>query len=431
MGVARNADVPSSLDEKAGVRLDDSRGVHVEHDRKNIVVIGAGYGGITVALRVSNLFRSLSGYRVVLVDRHPYHTLKTQLHEAAVHKSEVTIDIGRIIRRQQITFQLGIVTAIDLVGQTVHVGDATIPFDYLVLALGSQANFYDIPGLEENALPLQSASDAQKLYEHMSVMCAGAAAERDPANRKEMLRFVIGGGGLSGIEMAGEMVDHVVASALNYGLDPGDPEVIIVEGSDDILPASDPELRWSTRRRLLSKGVTLLTSMKIVGVSAKEVILATGERLRSRTLVWTGGIRISEIARESGFAIGESGRILVNEYLQSVSSPNVYAIGDNALAINPATGKPVPAAAQFALQQGRLVAENLYAVVRGGDQRQYRPKVWGEVVSLGRHLAVGWVALPVIKKLKFVGFLASLLKTAIKEKHIILLKKESRNWVSY
>jgi NADH dehydrogenase len=246
-----------------------------------------------------------------------------------------------------------------------------------------------------------------------------------------MLRFVIGGGGLSGIEMAGELVDHVVASAHNYGLDAGVPEVIIVEGSDDILPASDPKLRQSTRRELLSKGVSVMTRMRVVGVSPAEVILSSGERLRSRTLVWTGGIKVSEIARESGFAIGESGRILVNEFLQSVTSPNVYAIGDNALAINPATRKPVPAAAQFALQQGRLVAENLFAVVRGQQQRQYRPKVWGEVISLGRHLAVGWVALPVVKKLKFVGFLASLVKTAIKEKHIILLRKESRNWISY
>jgi NADH dehydrogenase len=262
-------------------------------------------------------------------------------------------------------------------------------------------------------------------------MCAGAAAEPDSLRRREMLRFVIGGGGLSGIEMAGELFDHVVASALNYGVDSGNPEVIVVEGSDEILPASDPKLRQSTRQRLLSMGITVLTHTRVVGVSPEEVILSSGERLRSRTLVWTGGIRVSEIARESGFAIGESGRILVNEYLQSITSPNVYAIGDNALAINPATKKPVPAAAQFALQQGRLVAENLFNVVRGQQQRQYRPKVWGEVISLGRHLAVGWVALPIIKKLKFVGFLASLVKTAIKEKHVFLLRKEARSWIQY
>ena len=144
-----------------------------------------------------------------------------------------------------------------------------------------------------------------------------------------------------------------------------------------------------------------------------------------------GGIRIADVARESGFSIGQSGRIVVNEYLQSVSDPSVYAIGDNALAINPATGHPVPAAAQFALQQGRLVAENIYADVLGTSQRRYVPKVWGEVVSLGRHLAAAWLALPILRKLAFVGFIASLLKAAIAEKHIILLKKESRNWISY
>jgi len=403
----------------------------VEGDTKNIIVIGAGYGGITAALRASNLFRSNPKYRVVLIDRHPYHTLKTQLHEAAVHKSEVTIDIGRIIKKHNIEFHLGAVTALDLVNRTVTIGETSLPFDYLVLAIGSQANFYNIPGLKEHSLVLQTASDAKNIYDHLSVLCAQASAEKDGARQKELLRFVVGGGGLTGIELAGEIVDHVGDSVRNYGMAGDIPEIIIVEAADDILPASDASLRQSTRKRLLEKGVKILTRTRVVGVSSEEISLSTGERLRARTLVWTGGIRISDIARSSGFEIGESGRILVNEFLRSATSSFVYAIGDNALAINPSTGKPVPAAAQFALQQGRLVAENLFAVVSGREQRKYQPKVWGEVVSLGRHLAVGWVALPIFKKLKFVGFLASLIKTAIKEKHIILLRKESRNWISY
>jgi NADH dehydrogenase len=403
----------------------------VEGDRKNIVVIGAGYGGITAALRLSNLFGGLQEYRVVLVEKNPFHTLKTQLHEAAVHKSEVTIDIGRIIRRQQITFQLGAVTAIDLVGQTVRVSDAMIPFQYLVLALGSQANFYSIPGLEQFALPLQSASDADKIYARISVLCAQAAAEPDARVRTGLLRFVVGGGGLSGIELAGELVDHVNESARNYRLPPEEPEVIVVEAADDILPSSGKGLRQNIRQKLLDKGVKILTGTRIVGVSPEGVLLSTGDQLNTKLLVWTGGIRVAEIARESGFAIGESGRILVNEYLQSVSSRNVYAIGDNALAINPVTKKPVPAAAQFALQQGRLVAENLYAVVVGKEQRKYLPRVWGEVISLGQHLAVGWLALPFLRKLTFVGFLTSLLKQAITEKHIFLLRKEARSWIQY
>ena len=135
----------------------------MESDAKNIVVIGAGYGGVTAALRLASLFQSTPDYHVVLVDRYPYHTLKTQLHEAAVHKSEVTIDIGRIIRNRNITFRLGSVDSIDLVERQIGIGATSLSFEYLVLALGSQANFYNIAGLEKHSYPLQSAADAGKI----------------------------------------------------------------------------------------------------------------------------------------------------------------------------------------------------------------------------------------------------------------------------
>ena len=402
-----------------------------QNEKKNIVVIGAGYGGITAALRLARLFRSSRAYSVHLVDKNPFHTLKTQLHEAAVHKRSVTIDIGRIIRNQNITFHLGSTTAVNLHEKTILIGDQPFPFAFLVIALGSQTNFHNIAGLEQFALTLQSASDAETIHQHISVMCAKASSEPDPDLRKQMLRFVVGGGGLSGIELAAELVDHIAQSVKDYHLSASDPEVMVVEAADDILPASGKELREQVRKRLIEKGVRLHPGTRVVAVSSAGVMLSTGEMLHSRTLIWTGGIRIADVAKESGFSVGQSGRILVNEYLQSATQPSVYAIGDNALAINPETGNPVPAAAQFALQQGRLVADNIHSVVLGKPQRKYIPKVWGEVVSLGRHLAAAWLALPILRKLAFVGFIASLLKAAIAEKHIILLKKESRNWISY
>jgi len=377
------------------------------------------------------LFRRLPQYKIHLIDKYPFHTLKTQLHEAAVHKRGVTIDIGRIIRSQRIAFHLGSATAIDLREKTILIGDQPIQFQFLVVALGSQTNFHNITGLEQHALTLQSASDAEKIYQHISVMCAKASSEPDPIARARLLRFAVGGGGLSGIELAGELVDHISQSVSDYHLSANDPEVIVVEAENDILPASGTELREQVKRRLIEKGVRLLPRTRVVEVSSAGVTLSTGEVLRAGTLIWTGGIRVADVAKESGFSIGQSGRIVVNEYLQSATQPSVYAIGDNALAINPETGNPVPAAAQFALQQGRLVADNIHSAVLGKPQRRYVPKVWGEVVSLGRHLAVAWVALPILRKLAFVGFIASLLKAAIAEKHIILLKKESRNWISY
>jgi NADH:ubiquinone reductase (H+-translocating) len=403
----------------------------VETAKKNIVVLGAGYGGMTAALRLARLVRHSPQFSVHLIDSNPFHTLKTQLHEAAVRKRGVTIDIGRIIRRQMITFHLGTVSAIDLNGKTVLIGDRPLSFEYLVIALGSQTNFHNIKGLEEYALSLQSASDAEKIYRHISVMCAKAASEPDAALRKEMLRFVIGGGGLSGIELAGELVGSIAQSVKDYHLSPIEPEVVVVEAAEDILPSSTKGLREQVRKTLVEKGVRLLPRTKVVEVSWGRVILSNGEMLRAGTLIWTGGIRIGDVAKESGFSIGQSGRIVVNEYLQSITDPSVYAIGDNALAINPETGRSVPAAAQFALQQGRLVAENIFSEVTGRPLRRYVPKVWGEVVSLGRHLAAAWLALPMLRKLAFVGFIASLMKAAIAEKHIILLKKESRNWTAY
>jgi NADH dehydrogenase len=233
---------------------------------------------------------------------------------------------------------------------------------------------------------------------------------------------------LAGVEFAAELADHVATCARNYRVPDGDVEVLLLEGRDEILPSHDESLRRRILKRLLEKGVTVLTSTRIVNCARGAVTIMPHDVLKTGTVVWTGGIRISQITQDGGMTTGSMGRIVVDEYLRSADFPFVYAIGDNALAMNPQTGKPVPAAAQFALQQGRLAAENIFVDLCGGRKRAYRPKVWGEVVSLGRHLAAGWLALPLIGKVRFIGFLGSLLKAAVTEKHIILLRKESRVW---
>ena len=399
---------------------------------KNIVIIGAGYGGITAALRLSQLFHRRPEYRIHLVDKNPYHTLKTQLPEAAVHRREVvTIDIGRIIRGHRIMFHLGEVTKLDVADKAISLDDSTIPFHVVVLALGSQSNFYAIPGLMENAFTLQSVTDAGRIYSHISALCARASTENDHERRREMLRFVVGGGGLSGVEFAAELADHVAKCTQTYRVPDKDAEILLIEALDKILPSLDESLRRRALNKLFEKKVRVLTNTRIINCSPGTVTVSPNDVLKTSTVVWTGGIRITQLTQDSGMTTGSMGRIVVDQYLRSVNFAFVYAIGDNALAMNPQTGKPVPAAAQFALQQGRLVAENIFADIFGGRKRAYRPKVWGEVVSLGRHLGVGWLALPCLGKVRFVGFLGRLLKTAIAEKHVFLLRKESRNWTMY
>lgn len=403
----------------------------MQTNRGNVVVVGAGYGGITAILRLAKLFRLSSDSPLHLVDKNPFHTLKTRLHEAAVHKREVTIDIGRIIGKQNILFHLGAISAIDPSSRVIRIGSQILPYEYLILAVGSQANFYNIPGLQQFAYPLQSVDDADKIYKHISELCAQASSEHDESVRRTMLRFVVGGGGLSGIEFAAELADYIKIRAQNYRLNQKEVEVHIIEAAQEILPSLNHIDRERMGKKLKQKDIIIHTNTRITGVSEKTISMSTGISLSAWTIIWTGGIRIANLFQGNKLTTDALGRIKVDEYLRSTDFPKIFAIGDNAFIINPRTGSPVPAAAQFALQQGRLVAENVYASISNAPLRPYKPRVLGEVVSLGKHLAVGWLALPLVKKISFLGFLGRLLKTAIYEKHIILLTKASRNWSMY
>ncbi|BBO17888.1 NAD(P)/FAD-dependent oxidoreductase [Candidatus Brocadia pituitae] len=398
--------------------------------KKNVVVLGAGYGGITAALRLARLFHKHPEYQIHLIDKNPYHTLKTQLHEAAVRKTEISIPIDRIIQRRNIIFHLGEVTRIDPREHIVHGESGSLPFHFLIIAIGSQVNFYNIPGLQKNSLPLQTIKDARMIYDSIGLLCMRAASEPVEERRRDMLRFVIGGGGLSGVEFAAELADHAMQCTRDSHVNPHEIEIIIVESGSQVVSKMDESFAAHVHKKLLGKGVKIIPNSKIIARTPDTATLSSGEVLKTKALIWTGGIRISELARESGLKTGQSGRIIVDEYLRTDGYPFIYAIGDSALAINPYTKETVPAAAQFALQQGRLVAHNIYADMIEGSREPYHPKVLGEVVSLGRHLAVGWLALPFLKKITFVGFLGNLLKTAIQEKHIFHLRKESGKWIT-
>ncbi len=415
--------------------LPESDNLSAVQIKKNIVIIGAGYGGLTAALRLEKLLRKSANYKIHLIDKNPYHTLKTQLHEAAVRNREVTIPLDRIIKNKNIRFHLGEVKFIDVANRIIHIYDNAeeekLTFDFLVIAIGSKINFYNIPGMKENSFALQTLHDADLIYEHISKICASTASKDNELKRKENLRFVIGGGGLSGVEFAGELADHTSKCVTNFGINKKEVEIIIIEAADRLVPFMDKEFSERVEKKLIEKGISILKGSKIIKRTSNQIMLSDGSVIQSGNFIWTGGIRVSDLLRSSGLQTGLAGKVMVNKFLQSKDDRKIYAIGDSANAINPVTNKPVPAAAQFALQQGRLVAKNIFSEVTDKNKEQYHPQVLGEVVSLGRHLAVGWLALPFIKKVTFVGFLANLLKAAIKEKHIFLLRKESRNWIRY
>lgn len=409
----------------------------------DIVILGAGYGGLSCVTRLSRKFRREPGVRIHLVDRHTYHLLETRLHERAVREAEVTVPLSRFLaKRNNVTFHLGEVTHIGLDDrfveldfgktQTSTAQPRRIRYDYLVIALGSKTNFYQIPGLEEHAFQLKELEDSERIRDHTEQMFAIAASETNRNRRKEFLRFVIGGGGLTGVELATELAERFDALSEQYHLDPSEPEMVLVELSDRILPSLDGKQVARSVEAMQAMGIQIHTGTRVKGMREEDgrlfVLRDPGDPIPTRTMVWTGGIRISDLIRRSGAETGPQGRVVVNEYLQVKHYPEVFAIGDNALAKHPGSEQAVPTAAQFALQQGYLTADNLRRLLDDRPLRRYTPKVLGEIVSLGKHLAVGWAALPVGMQFRFLGFLGSLIKRAISERHLFLLWKERQNW---
>ncbi len=396
---------------------------------KDILVLGAGYSGINCIVRLAKLFKNNPNFQIHLVDRNPYHLLETRLQEAAARQAEITIPIAAIIHKRNIIFHLAEVIRINLNEKKVTTLDKDISYDYLVIALGSKTNFYDIPGLKEYAFQLKTFEDTYKIRDNLKRAFAKAKSEANPEERKKLLTIVIGGGGLTGVELAAEIAELVEELSHKWEIPPQEPRIYLVEAGQTILPAVQKKMIDKAQESLIEKKVKILTATKVVKMKPGQVFIEPGGIIPAYTLIWTGGIRISSILKASGLEVGPIGRIRVNQFLEVENFPGVYAVGDNALAVNPKTKKFVPAAAQFALQQGRLVAYNIYAKINGKPQKPYRQKVLGEVISLGRHLTLGWLALPGNKRLSFIGFLANLLKRAVSEKHLFLLWKESRHWV--
>lgn len=396
---------------------------------KNIVVLGAGYGGINCIVRLAKLFKNNPNFQIHLVDHNPYHLLETRLHEAAARQAEITIPIAAIIHKRNIIFHLAEIIRINLNEKRVTTLEKEIPYDYLVIALGSKTNFYDISGLKEYAFQLKTFEDTYKIRDNLKRVFAKAKSEANSEERKKLLTVVIGGAGLTGVELAAEITEMAEELSNKWEIPPDEPKIYLIEAGETILPAVEKKMMGKAQESLLQKKVKILTSTKVMKMEPGEVFIEPGGKIPAYTLIWTGGIRISSILKASGLEVGPLGRIKVNQFLEVENFPDVYAVGDNALAVNPKTKKFVPAAAQFALQQGRLVANNIYAKINSRPQKPYRQKVLGEVISLGRHLTLGWLALPGNKRLSFIGFLANLLKRAVSEKHLFLLWKESRHWV--
>ncbi|HEY5596303.1 MAG TPA: NAD(P)/FAD-dependent oxidoreductase [Candidatus Bipolaricaulota bacterium] len=383
-----------------------------------ILILGAGYAGLTCALGLKK-----PRAHVTLINRNDYHYLTTLLHEPAVGRRdfhEVTVDLPQLLEGSPIQFLRREVLGIDLEGQTVTVSqqgqEETLAYDFLVIALGSQPEFYDVPGLAEHALTLSNWSEARRV--HLRVEEA-LINYKDHPEEPWRAHIVIGGAGLTGVELAGEMADWCHRAAREYGIPDGVLRITLLDGGPSVL-ASCKECQDRiiplTTQLLERKGIRIVTGAHVKAIEDHCLLLGDDRTLEAGLILWTGGVRGHRLIEGSGLAVNRQKRALVNEYLQAQGHPEVFVVGDSAAATM-ANGVVLPPTAQLAIQQGPMVARNFCKLLSCQPLTSCEPQRLGIFISVGEKDALGVVQ----NRYHFSGWAARTIKNAIGYRYLISL----------
>jgi NADH dehydrogenase len=375
-----------------------------------IVVAGAGYAGLHVALRLTAKLRHHPAVELTLVDQHDYHQVITELPRVA--GGTRAADAVRIPLQDMLAGRVRFVeteiNGFDLAGRRLLTEAGPIGWGRLVLALGSRPNDFAIPGLAQRALSLYSASDAERVWAAISKALDVAAAATGPEQQRRLATVVVGGGGATGVELAGELAEVLPKVASSHGLAPGRPAVQLVEAGPTILAGSSPQLIGKATRILADLGVRVCTNAAIAAATEEGFRLKDGQLIEGAVFVWAGGVKAPELVANSGLPTGHNGRVKVDQYLRVLDHPEVYVAGDLASVTDPRTGHALPSLAQVALEEGETVARNLDAELAGRPLEAFTFHDKGFVVSVGTRRGVADVA-----GITSGGQLAHLLKDAI------------------
>jgi NADH:ubiquinone reductase (H+-translocating) len=359
----------------------------------HVVIVGAGYAGLRTAIDLDRLRtqHQLEQVRITLIDRLAYHQVIQVLHQTATGAEppeHARYLLQELLARRTITRYEAEVSAVDLAGRQVILHDnQRVSYDRLVLALGAETAYGPVAGARNHSFPLRSAADAERLYQHIRAQYRRAAASSDPVEQRVALTFAVVGGGYTGVQLAGELAHQSALLAREAGLTRNDTRIALIDREPRLLRQMGEWAGREAERVLDRMGIDVLLSTSIAEVEAEKIRLADRRVLRAGTIVWAAGVRAPALLREIGLTTDAGGRAQVNDRLQTVGHPEVYALGDCA-AIAEGNGT-VPATASYAMRQGAQLAENLIAELLGKATEAYVPLHLGELVSIGPDYALG------------------------------------------
>jgi NADH:ubiquinone reductase (H+-translocating) len=375
-----------------------------ESKHPHIVVLGAGFGGLEFCKRFDD-----PDARITLVDRTNHHLFQPLLYQVATAGLSAT-DIAQPIRsiladRPNITVLLDEVENFDLAGRKVVLKKTTLTYDYLVLALGSCTSYFGHPEWEAFAPGLKTLEDAMRIRSRILRAFEQAESEQSHAAQERLMTIAVVGGGPTGVELAGafaELARHVLRADFRR-IDPTQAQVILIEGAPRILAQLPPSLSASAQRQLEKLGAHVRTGVKVKEIAEGRVELDNGETIRAANIIWAAGVSATPITKKLGVELDRAGRVKVNPDLSLPGHPEVFAIGDMALALEK-DGMLVPGVSPAAMQMGTHVAriiENEIAFPGGVKRPPFKYWDKGTMATIGRSAAVAQVG-----KFEFSGVVA-------------------------
>lgn len=356
---------------------------------KRIVILGAGYGGVNAAKRLNRFLKKSEDINITLIDKKPYHTLMTELHEVAgarVEQDSVQVRLSKIFAGTKVKLVNDIVTKIDFEKRQLDGENGNYPYDYLIIGSGAEPAFFGVEGVKENGFTIWSLEDALKIRHHIVEMFEKASVEGSAERRKALLTFVVAGAGFTGIETIGELAEWKNRLCSEHEIDPKEVRLIVVEAMCNILPILSEKLIRKSEKYLKKMRIEVIVDAPIIKVEQDSITLKDGSNIKTNTLIWTCGVQGSEFGAKLGLTMGKRNRVQVNEYMQSVDYPNVYLVGDNAYFEE--DGKPVPQIVETAIQTADTAAHNIAADIKGSDKKPFKSNYHGIMVSIGSRNAV-------------------------------------------
>ncbi|MBD8498444.1 NAD(P)/FAD-dependent oxidoreductase [Paenibacillus arenosi] len=379
---------------------------------KKVLILGAGYGGLLSALTLRK-YMTAEEAAITVVNRYPTHQIMTELHRLAadtISEQAIALPLHRLLQGKQVDICVDTVLSIQPDNNQVELeSGTTYVYDVLVIALGSETAFYGIPGLRENSYTLKSIEDANRIRNHIKGRIEAYRNTKDTAD----MTIIVGGGGLTGVELVGELADMLPKWCSSMGVNPQDVRLYNIESSPTILQGFEAGLVTRAQTSLKKRGVHFINGAPVIEVQGNKVLLKDGQSMQANTLVWTGGVQGSEIVANCGIKV-ERGRAIVNSYLQSTSNAAIFVVGDSAI-IDDEKGRPYPPSAQLAWQMGETVGYNMFAYLNNDSMQMFKPTISGKIASLGRKDAIASVG---ASGIPFTGLPASLIKEASKMRYL-------------